>query len=213
MKKIFALILIFSLIAPCAFSESPTRLERMSGFLNNFTELNLFNFDTNSEETDGEEEGILHLGNPFNAAALIRFGIRHNYIHHNDETVKRAPAVNDYGNFVMDGRFVSGTVKKFFGIDIKNQSIHDTEPSFYYDGTYYYFEPYEAFDDGEPIYYTDVKQINRTENIIELSGDIYNSQNVTDRPGTFTAYAKISDDNIVITSITTDWRGDWRGNE
>jgi len=212
-KKIFALILIFSFVAPHAFAETQVSLEKMSGFLNNFTELNLFNFDTNSEETDGEEEGILHLGNPFNVAELIRFGIRHNYIHNNAETVTRAPAANDYGNFVMEGKFVSGAVKKFFGMEIKNQSVLDTEPSFYFDGKYYYFEPYDVFDDGETIYYADVKKIIRTENIIELSGDIYNSQKFDDRPGTFAASAKISDDNIVITSITTDWRGDWRGNE
>lgn len=208
-RKFFCFSVAFVLVImfyACAFSETQEELKQMSGFLNNFTELNLFNFDTNSEETDGEEEGILHLGNPFNVSELIRFGIRHNYIRNNAEAVKRAPNVNDYGSFVIEGKFVSDTVKKFFGIDIKNQSVLYTEPSFYYDGKYYYFEPYEIINDGETIYYTDVKQINKNENILEISGEIYDSQNINERPGKFTAYAKIIDNNFIITSITTDWR-------
>ncbi|MBQ9419650.1 MAG: hypothetical protein IJU31_04655 [Synergistaceae bacterium] len=217
MRKKFlslALALMFAVVCEgIAFADNKADLQRMSEFLNSFTELNLFNFDTNAEETDGEEEGILHLGNPFNVSELIRFGIRHNYINSPDETVRSAPTRNDYGSLIIDGKFVAETVEKYFGIKIRNRSVIDGEPSFHYDGKYYYFEAYETFDDGEPTYFTDVQQINEKDGRVELTGEIYNSRETADRPGVFTAYARRVGEGVVITSMTTDWIGDWKVSE
>ena len=216
-KKFLSLalaLLIVAMSGACVFSESRADLKRMSDFLNCFTELNLFNFDTNADATDGEEEGILHLGNPYNLSELIRFGIRHNYIHNAAQAIQSAPTRNDYGSLVIDGRFVAEAVERYFGFKIRNRSVIDTEPSFYYDGRNYYFEAYETFDDGAPIYYTDVKQIKVEGDGVELTGEIYDSQDSADRPGTFTAHARrVGRDGLVITSMMTDWIGEWRGEE
>ena len=157
-------------------------MKRMSIFISNFTEQGLYDFDV-----ERESDGMLWLGGPDAAPDLIRFGIRHNYINNFKSRIKRCSKKNcEYGSFTLDGKFVQESVKKYFDLDLKNQSVMESDPSYYFDGKLYHFNG----EDGEAVYYAEVTSASRNGDEIDMSGEIYNVKDKKDRPATFQAVAR-----------------------
>ena len=158
-------------------------LKRMGTFLSNFTELGFLDFDV--EKSGGDE--TLHLGAPENAADLIRFGIRHNYVNNFKSRIKPCPVKGcKHGSLVMDAKFAAESVRKYFDLDLKHRSVADADPPFHFDGKLYHFEG----ADGEATYYAEVKRAVREGGVIRMTGEIYNAEDKNDRPFTFVAAAK-----------------------
>jgi len=157
-------------------------MKRMSIFISNFTEQGLYDFDV-----ERESDGMLWLGGADAAPDLIRFGIRHNYINNFKSRIKRCSKKNcEYGSFTLDGKFVQESVKKYFDLDLKNQSVMESDPSYYFDGKLYHFNG----EDGEAVYYAEVTSASRNGDEIDMSGEIYNVKDKKDRPATFQAVAR-----------------------
>ena len=157
-------------------------MKRMSIFISNFTEQGLYDFDV-----ERESDGMLWLGGPDAAPDLIRFGIRHNYINNFKSRIKRCSKKNcEYGSFTLDGKFVQESVKKYFDLDLKNQSVMESDPSYYFDGKLYHFNG----EDGEAVYYAEVTSASRNGDEIDMSGELYNTEDKKDRPATFRAVAR-----------------------
>lgn len=177
----------------------------MSVFLSNFTEAGFFNFDMDKEP----EDDVLSLSDPQNVSELIRFGIRHNYINNFKSRIKRCKDKKcEYGSLTIEGKFVAEAVKKYFDVKLKNQSVLNSDPAFYYDGKSYHFEG----ADGEATYYAEVKKVSKKGKVITMTGDIYNTEDDEDRPATFTATAKphkwSGKDTWAILSLRTEWGED-----
>ena len=214
MKKlslIFISVFVLVFFCSCSFAASKNEMQKMSVFLSNFTEVGLFNFDIENKYPDDDEieeyqEPILHLGNPGNFSELVRFGIMHNFINNFKTRIKRAgeDEAAEYGTYKIEGKFVAESIKKYFGITIKNRSISDTEPSYYYDGKSYYFGA-----EGETkTYYAEVQGVTKRGQNLILAGDIYNKDNIQDRPAMFAAIVKPVKGSWTIISMTTEWHGD-----
>ena len=157
-------------------------MKRMSVFVSNFTEQGLYDFDV-----ERESDGMLWLGGPDAAPDLIRFGIRHNYINNFKTRIKKCTEKNcKHGSLTLDGKFVKESVKKYFGLDVENRSITDSEPSYHFDGKLYHFDG----ADGEAVYYAEVTSASRNGDEIDMSGELYNTENKKDRPATFRAVAR-----------------------
>jgi hypothetical protein len=198
-------ILTFAATAFAAAQIKPNaaELKKMSTFLSNFTELGFMNFDI---EADGSDE-LLHLGAPGAAPDLIRFGIRHNYINNYKSRIAKCKTKScEYGSLVIDGKHVAESVKKYFDLDLKNQSVTDSDPPYFYDGKLYHFEG----ADGEATYYADVHEAPEGNGgVFVMTGELYNADDKTDRPATFEAKAKPykfgGKDTWAILSINTEW--------
>ena len=157
-------------------------MKRMSVFVSNFTEQGLYDFDV-----ELESDGMLWLGGLDAASDLIRFGIRHNYINNFKIRIKRCTEQNcKHGSFTLDGKFVQESVKKYFGLDVKNRSVMDSDLSYYFDGKLYHFDG----ADGEAVYYAEVTSASRNGDEIDMSGELYNTEDKKDRPATFRAVAR-----------------------
>ena len=157
-------------------------MKRMSVFVSNFTEQGLYDFDV-----ELESDGMLWLGGLDAASDLIRFGIRHNYINNFKIRIKRCTEQNcKHGSFTLDEKFVQESVKKYFGLDVKNRSVMDSDLSYYFDGKLYHFDG----ADGEAVYYAEVTSASRNGDKIDMSGELYNTEDKKDRPATFRAVAR-----------------------
>ena len=116
MKKVLILCM-------CAFGASRQELKRMSVFLSNFTEADMFNFDIRAEPYDGEDERVgtipVHLGMPENAHELIRFGIVHNLINNYKSRIRKCTDPDcESGALTIDRKFVVESVRKYFGLEL-----------------------------------------------------------------------------------------------
>ena len=205
-KKFFVatLLIYLILLSSSASYAAQSEIYRMGIFLSNFTETGLYDFDIN---LDGDED-ILHLGNPVNVSELIRFGIVHNFINNQKSTIKKCKDQNcEYGPYIISGKAVVASVKKYFDMDIKNKSITNSSPEIYFDGENYHFDKPE--DEDAP-YYAEVKNVKKSGNIITMTGEIYNLKNKSDRPATFYATAKAYKYNKkntwAILSLKLDWK-------
>lgn len=162
---------------------SKAKLKLMSTFLSNFTELGFMDFDV---KKDGNDD-VLHLGGDASNPDLIRFGIWHNYINNHKSRIKPCPVKDcTHGSLVIDAKFVADSVKKYFVINLKHKSVDHTDPPYYFDGKLYHFEG----ADGEAVYYAEVKQATQEDDVVRMTGDIYNAEDKNDRPSTFEATAK-----------------------
>ncbi|MDR0827353.1 MAG: hypothetical protein LBN33_05685, partial [Desulfovibrio sp.] len=122
-------------------------LKKMSTFLSNFTEIGLDNFYVKGSGVDGS--GDLLALSADDPADLVRFGIWHNYRNNYDSRVAPCKAKGcKWGSLTIDGKHVLESVKKYFDIDLKNRSITESDPPYYYDGKLYHFEG----ADGEATY-------------------------------------------------------------
>ncbi|MBO4312834.1 MAG: hypothetical protein J5838_00925 [Desulfovibrio sp.] len=162
---------------------SQAQLKQMSTFLSNFTELGFRDFDV---KKDGNDD-VLHLGGDPSAPDLIRFGIWHNYVNNYKSRIKPCPTKGcKYGSLVIDGKYVAESVKKYFGINLKNASVEQSDPPYHFDGSLYHFEG----ADGEAVYYAEVKKATQDGDVVRMTGDLYNAEDKNDRPATFEATAR-----------------------
>lgn len=169
-KRVFCLALLAVFLPSGAFAFTAKQLKQMSTFLSNFTELGFFELNVREAETPD----------------LIRFGIMHNYVNNFKTRIKPCPKKNcEHGSLVIDGKFVAESVKKYFGLNLKNQSVKDSDPPYHFDGKLYHFEG----ADGEAVYYAEVKQAEQKGRIVRMTGDIYNTEDESDRPYRFEAEA------------------------
>ena len=194
-KRLKASVVLAALLAltlACGASAAQfgkDEMRRMSVFISNFTEVGLYDFDLDDAAPD-----------------LIRFGIRHNYINNFKTRIKKCKEKNcKHGSLTLDGKFVQESVKKYFDLDLKNQSVTDSDPRCHFDGKLYHFEKAE----GETVYYADVQQASREGKVVNMSGELYNVENKKERPAKFQAVAKPykwnGKDTWAILSLETEW--------
>ncbi|MBQ3693659.1 MAG: hypothetical protein II884_02665 [Synergistaceae bacterium] len=205
-NKVLSALFVIMLFASVS-SAAPSRdeLKRMGIFISNFTEQGFYNFDIDEE---GDED-MLHLGDPSNMSELIRFGIAHNVINRSKSTVRKCTRRGcDYGSSTMTGKSVAESVRKYFDMGIKNQSVMGDAPEAFYDGESYHFEPKQWRP--ETVYYAEVQDVSRRRGIITMTGELYNLHRKSDRPATFTAEAKPykwdKKDTWSIISLRVEWR-------
>ena len=205
-NKVLSALFVIMLFA-CVSSAAPSRdeLKRMGIFISNFTEQGFYNFDIDEE---GDED-MLHLGDPSNMSELIRFGIAHNVINRSKSTIRKCTRRGcDYGSSTMTGKSVAESVRKYFDMAIKNQSVMGDAPEAFYDGESYHFEPNQWRP--ETVYYAEVQDVSRRRGIITMTGELYNLHRKSDRPATFTAEAKPyrwdKKDTWAILSLKVEWR-------
>ncbi len=179
-------VLVCNLAQPAEASAfTQAQLKKMSTFLSNFTELGFRNFDI---KADGDEDSV-HLGAADQVADLIRFGIMHNYVNNYKSRIKACPTQGcTHGSLIIEAKYVAESVKKYFGLPLKHRSVEQSDPPYFYDGKCYHFEG----ADGEAVYYAEVKQATEHNGLIEMRGELYNTEDKNDRPGTFVAQAKPS---------------------
>ena len=216
MRKILCVIVLVLALAEAAFPASKAELKKMSVFLSNFTEAGFFNFDMKADFDDDEDEQEgepkTHLGIPANVTELVRFGIIHNYINNYKSRIRKCTDRKcEAGPLTIEAKFVNESVRKYFGVDLarKDLSPIDEDPSaaFSFDGKLYHFDPDSFREPGnDKVYYADVQGVTkRAGGNLMFAGDIYNSKQITDRPGIFAATVKPSGNSWVIVDMTTDW--------
>ena len=206
-RKIFISILILILaVLSLGAAKQQSEKQRMGIFISNFTELGMYDFDV--YEGDGEDGRLTHLGDPINTSELIKFGIGHNVINNPKSTVKPCPDKNcEYGNSIMSAQSVSASLKRYFNMSIKHNSVLNDLPQIYFDGKNYHF--YAEDFKPERVYYADVQNVSKRKGIITMTGELYDVKNKSDRPATFEATAKPhkynNKDTWAILSLTVDW--------
>lgn len=204
-RKLFAgLALLAAALLSLGAARQSDEVKRMGIFISNFTEAGLYNFDL---EEDGDSETI-HFGDSANVGKLIEFGLIHNIINNPKSTVKKCTDKNcAYGGNIISGQAVVSSVRKYFDLSIKNQTLEDSIPEVYYDGKNYHLEASDWKPDT--VYYAEVQEVSRRKGVISMSGELYNVKNKKDRPATFTAAAKPHEwddkDTWAILSLSVEW--------
>lgn len=185
-KKFFAMLLVLTLlVCACGIASaagaqkgySSADLKKMSTFLSNFTELGFMNF--NAKELTDEA----------NPADMIRFGIWHNYVNNFKSRISQCKTKDcKWGSLVIEGKYVTETIKKFFDVDYKKlASVTESDPPYFFDGKLYHFEG----ADGEAVYFARVDEAEKNDKgQIVMRGEIYNADDEKDILGTFEAVAK-----------------------
>ena len=176
MKKIFLALLLTAVFAVSAFgADGPVRMKldadtakRMSVFISNFTELDMYDIPDVSEMTEDE---------------LVYFGTGHTFLN-NTKQVKKTG-----GQLSVPSKAVSDAVKKYFGSAIESFS----SSVYRYEGnSYEYAKGNIVF--GVPkerdIYYARVDTAYKDGGLIIMTGDVYNLKKPADVRGPFYAYAK-----------------------
>ena len=214
MRKFLCAVMLLVLASGAALGASKAEMKRMSVFISNFTEAGLFNFDMKADFDDDEDEQEgepkIHLGMPGNASELVRFGIIHNFINNYKSRIKKCSDPNcESGSLTIEGKFVAESVRKYFGVDVDAEAVKDDPAAaFSYDGKLWHFDPDSFREPGEEekVYYADVQGVTkRAGGNLMFAGDIYNSRQITDRPGIFAATVRPSGKNWIIVDMTTDW--------
>jgi len=184
-KRLFTILLVCSiLVFTCgaAFAAadkgfSSADLKKMSTFLSNFTELGFMNFD--AKELTNEKD----------PADMIRFGIWHNYVNNYKSRIAQCKKKNcEWGSLVIEGKYVTETIKKYFDVDYKKlASVTESDPPYFFDGKLYHFEG----ADGEAAYFARVDEAEKNpKGQIVMRGEIYNAEDENDLLGSFEALAK-----------------------
>lgn len=170
-------------------SKQSDELKRMSVFISNFTEQKMYDFDM---EKDGDND-LMHLGDPEYVDIFRHFGIVHNIINNPKSTLKQCPDKKcPYGKHIMSGQAVVASVKRYFGVSIKNGQLPEGNDGrvLHYDGKNYHFTAEIITEHLDDVYYAEVQEVSRDEGIITMYGELYNVKDKTDRPAAFTATAK-----------------------
>jgi hypothetical protein len=154
------LILILFISAPAVAAETrldvkPEELKRMSVFLSNFTALGMMDFETAK----------------LSRAELINFGIWHNY--GNNYRSRIVPCKREgcpFGGMTVDGKYVAESVKKYFGLKIREHgAVSANGLSYGYDGKLYHFDG----ADGEAVYHARVKEVYREDSgSLRMTGEV-----------------------------------------
>jgi hypothetical protein len=154
---------------------SAAQLKLMSTFLSNFTEQGMYDFVAANLSND----------------ELISFGIWHNFINNYKSRIQQCQS-NDcpvrQGSLVIDAKWVTESIKKYFALDFNKHADVNTEfENYHFDGKLYHFEGAS----GEAVYYARVDKANRdVSGNIQMFGELYNVDDKTDKLGTFEAMAK-----------------------
>ena len=209
-RRIFlAVLLVFAVLLSLGASKQSSERQRMSLFISNFTEQRMYDFDM---DEDGDDS-LMHLGDPEYADILLHFGIIHNIINNPKSTVKTCPDKKcPYGKNIMSGQAVTASIRRYFGVSIKNQELPEgnDDDSVQYDGKNYHFNAAVLRRNYDEVYYADVQDVSRDGNIITMSGELYNVKNKKDRPAAFIATAKPHEwdgkDTWAILSLSVEWR-------
>ena len=191
---VFIFILIF-----CGASYAETgEKERLSEFINAFTENELFNFDLTNEENDEYLQDLLIFG-----------------IFHNRDKIKNCSNPECYfGKFTLDKKFIFDTVKEYFGIDVskKNFSVLDDYEDFpliqpeAYDGKLFHFgEEIFIKYENSTVYLAEVLDVKEKGKNLFLAGKLYDSKNKSIRPAKFEAVVKPVKNSWNIISMRTVW--------
>lgn len=152
-------------------SFSSAELKRMSVFLSNFSEQGLTNFTAAQ---------ILEATPPRDA---IRFGIWHNYINNYKSRIATCSKGCEGSCMVIDGRYVTETLKKYFGEGVKLQSV----PGYRYDGKQFHFQAADGA--GNPF----VKVLSAqklADGTVGMDGILYNPDNDMQQGGAVKAIAR-----------------------
>ena len=169
MRKILCAFVFLSALSVSAFGYSSAELKRMSTFVSNFTEVGMYNFNTDSL-SDSE---------------LAEFGIWHNFINNFDTRIQKCQKRNcTYGTFIIDKSYVSESVKKYFDREINHRNVDDDKFR-HYDGRVYHFEG----ADGESIQ-ARVYEAEKRGNIIVMRGETYYPDHEDIEGNTFIARAR-----------------------
>jgi hypothetical protein len=154
----------------------PDDLKKMGTFLSNFTELSMYDFNT-EELLNTVEEGD-----------IIRFGIRHNYSNNYHSRISNCKVEGcPHGSLVIDAKYVSESIKKYFGVDFKDhRTIDNDRYRFFYDGKQYHFEG----SDGEAVCHARVDEAYKKDDFIVMKGELYYTEDKDDKLGTFEALTK-----------------------
>lgn len=191
-RKILTVLLVLMLALLTLNAGKNDERHRMGIFISNFTELGMYDININD------------IGN----ADLIRFGIGHNVINNAKSTVKRCNLPDcEYGAYLMSGRSVAASVRKYFDLDVRNRTVTGN-PEAVYDGDNYHFDARQWRDDT--VYYADVQGVRRGEGVVHMEGELYNVKRKTERPGYFTAIAKPyrydGKNTWSILSLSVEWK-------
>lgn len=203
---VFGLVAVIARVSAGIPAQSDEQ-DRMGIFLSNFTELGLYDFDI--MKRDREDGRLMHLGDPENIGELVRFGVIHNFINNPKSTIRKCKDAScPYGPYTVSGKAVSASIRRYFDMSIKHQSILDTKPEIYYYGELYHFsEPDQA--DGDITYYCKVTDVSRDGGIFTMKGYLYDVKNPSDRPAEFTAKARShkynKKDTWAVLSLAVDW--------
>jgi ankyrin repeat protein len=137
---------------------SAAQLKLMSVFISNFSELGFTDFDT------------MDLVNENPLVGLVYFGIWHNYVNNYKSRIARCNVKNcQWGGHTIDGKHVAESLKKYFDVDFTPGSLENTEYRFYYDGKLYHFDG----ADGDATHYAVVKDVYKYEDILLMTGFLY----------------------------------------
>lgn len=186
-KRILAagLLVLSTTIMPVWAADSPAKavksgfseaeLKKMSVFLSNFTELGYMDIVASEFFAADNTPNILH------------FGVWHNYVNNYKSRIVPCKTKNcQWGSLTIEPKYVSETLKKYFGKDIKHDSKKPDE-TFHYDGKLYHFEG----ADGEANYFAKVQKAEKTaDGLITMTGILYNTEDNSDILGTFEATAR-----------------------
>ena len=165
------------------YTPAAGELKKMSIFLSNFTEIRFMNFTVGRK--GGEGTTLIKDGA---SPDLVRFGIWHNYRNNFNDKIRTCTVEPcTHGSLTIDGASVAATIKKYFDLDLKNQSVSDSQPVAHFDGRNYHFEG----ADGEATYFAQVEKVfQQTDGTLRMTGYLYNADDSADRPATFEALAK-----------------------
>ena len=204
-----ALAILLLVMLTVGAGRKSDELKRMSVFISNFTEQHMYDFDM---EEEGDDD-LVHFGDPENVYSLRLFGIIHNIINNPKSTLKTCPDKKcPYGKHIMSGQAAAASVKRYFGVSIKNGELPEGNDGWivHYDGRNYHFTAGIITEHLDTIYYADVQEVSRSRGIITMTGELYNVKNKKDRPATFIATAKPhvwnDKDTWAILSLRTEWR-------
>mgnify|MGYP003571392282 CR=1 FL=1 len=165
MKRLFLVFALLLLLCSPSSAATKSELKRMSVFISNFTELDLYNFDSSS----------------ISMGELIYFGIYHNYIN-NSSLIKHIENNDNYDSSIS-AKNVAASVRKYFD---KSVTHKDAEYN-YKDGKYYFYAT-----DGVPTE-AKVREFSREGKVITMKGELYRYNAEEDKDevvGEFTATAK-----------------------
>jgi len=192
-RKIFTALFIFALaLLTLNASRSNDEIKRMGIFISNFTELGMYDIDIDTVEN----------------SELVRFGIGHNVINNPKSTVRKCTLPGcEYGPSLMPGSSVTESVKKYFDLDVKNETVTGS-PEAIFDGRSYHFDAQEWKPDD--VYYAEVQDVNRGRGFVQMEGELYNIKKKSDRPAWFTAKAKPyrynGKNTWAILSLSVEWK-------
>jgi hypothetical protein len=176
-----------SLVASAAWAEpvkmktDAATLKRMSVFVSNFTELDMFEIDNRNFMKYGD---------------IVYFGVMHNHLN-NPKTVKTTKD----GRFAVDYSAVFASAKKYFSFDAETG---DARISAKYNGLEFECKG-DSFIFKKPanrkIYYARVTETLKDGSLILMKGKIYEKSNPENVLGPFYAYAEPADGTWILVSI------------